>query len=85
MTHRQIVVVGAGIAGLTAAYRLKKAGQEKVPTFRPGYLDALARFWNDPQERPVFFCGDYFAGPSTGGALFTGYECSERVLASVES
>jgi oxygen-dependent protoporphyrinogen oxidase len=53
---------------------------EKVPTFRPGYLDALKRFWEDPQENPVYFCGDYFAGPSTGGALYTGMECAARVL-----
>jgi protoporphyrinogen oxidase len=56
--------------------------QEKVPTFRPGYLDALARFWAKPQEGPVYFCGDYFAGPSTGGALFTGLECAGRLLAA---
>jgi len=56
--------------------------KEKVPTFRPGYLDALAKFWADPQEGPVYFCGDYFAGPSTGGALFTGNECAQRLLAS---
>ena len=55
--------------------------QDKVPTFRPGYLAALARFWVDPQEGPVYFCGDYFAGPSTGGALYTGIECAQRVLA----
>jgi oxygen-dependent protoporphyrinogen oxidase len=55
------------------------AWDEKVPTFRPGYLSALAKFWEDPQEGPVFFCGDYFAGPSTGGALFTGIECGERI------
>jgi oxygen-dependent protoporphyrinogen oxidase len=56
------------------------AWDEKVPTFRPGYLDALKDFWSDPQEGPVFFCGDYFAGPSTGGALYTGLECVERIL-----
>ena len=49
----------------------------------PGYLDALKVFWEDPQEGPVFFCGDYFAGPSTGGALFTGMECAERLLKSM--
>ncbi|NIM92242.1 MAG: FAD-dependent oxidoreductase [Anaerolineales bacterium] len=54
--------------------------REKVPTFRPGYLDALAEFWKDPQEDPIYFCGDYFAGPSTGGALYTGIECAERIL-----
>ncbi|NIS81352.1 MAG: FAD-dependent oxidoreductase [Anaerolineales bacterium] len=57
--------------------------REKVPTFRPGYLDALTEFWKDPQEDPVFFCGDYFAGPSTGGALYTGMECAARLLARV--
>ncbi len=56
--------------------------KEKVPTFRPGYLSALAEFWADPQESPVFFCGDYFAGPSTGGALYTGNECAQRILSS---
>jgi oxygen-dependent protoporphyrinogen oxidase len=53
---------------------------EKVPTFRPGYLDALKRFWANPQENPVYFCGDYFAGPSTGGALYSGNECAKRLL-----
>ncbi len=56
--------------------------KEKVPTFRPGYLQSLANFWEEPQEGPVFFCGDYFAGPSTGGALYTGKECAQRVLAA---
>lgn len=57
--------------------------REKVPTFRPGYLDALAEFWRDPQEGPVYFCGDYFAGPSTGGALYTGMECASRLMADL--
>jgi oxygen-dependent protoporphyrinogen oxidase len=56
--------------------------REKVPTFRPGYLQALADFWEEPQEGPVYFCGDYFAGPSTGGALYTGKECAQRLLAA---
>jgi len=68
------------LKGTFIAHKIFK-WQEKVPTFRPGYLDALARFWSDPQEGPVYFCGDYFAGPSTGGALYTGKECAERVLA----
>jgi len=55
----------------------------KVPAFRAGYLDAVAAFWNDPQENPVFFCGDYFAGPGTGAALYTGWECANRVQASL--
>lgn len=57
--------------------------QDKLPAFRPGYLDALAQFWADPQEGPVYFCGDYFAGPSTGGALYSGQECAARVIASI--
>jgi oxygen-dependent protoporphyrinogen oxidase len=65
--------------GTSRAHRLF-AWDEKVPTFRPGYLNALAEFWKDPQEGPVYFCGDYFAGPSTGGALYTGLECVERIL-----
>lgn len=52
----------------------------KLPTFRPGYLQALSDFWAEPQEGPLYFCGDYFAGPSTGGALYTGLECAQRVL-----
>ena len=70
------------IGGKFVAHRIFR-WQEKVPTFRPGYLDALAEFWDDPQEGPIYFCGDYFAGPSTGGALYTGIECSERVQASL--
>lgn len=70
------------IEGKFVAHRIFR-WQDKVPTFRPGYLDDLAEFWQDPQEGPVYFCGDYFAGPSTGGALYTAIECSQRVLASL--
>ena len=70
------------LKGTFRAHRIFK-WRDKLPTFRPGYLDALARFWDDPQEGPVYFCGDYFAGPSTGGALYTGIECAERVLQSM--
>ncbi len=70
------------IEGKFADHRLFR-WREKVPTFRPGYLDALNKFWMDPQEGPIYFCGDYFAGPSTGGALYTGRECAERVLEDV--
>lgn len=56
---------------------------EKVPAFRAGYLDAVNQFFADPQENPVFFCGDYLAGPGTGAALFTGWECADRLLASL--
>lgn len=65
------------------AHRIFK-WQEKLPTFRPGYLDALKHFWEDSQENPIYFCGDYFAGPSTGGALYTGMECAERVLKLIQ-
>lgn len=67
------------ILGTFRAHRMFR-WPEKVPAFRPGYLDALASFWEDPQEGPVYFCGDYFAGPSTGGALYSGRDCAERVL-----
>jgi protoporphyrinogen/coproporphyrinogen III oxidase len=70
------------LKGTFRAHRIFK-WRDKLPTFRPGYLDALAHFWDDPQEGPVYFCGDYFAGPSTGGALYTGMECAGRVLQSV--
>ena len=55
----------------------------KVPMFYPGYLQHLKEFWGNPQEGPIYFCGDYFASPSTGGALFTGLEVAERVLGSI--
>lgn len=67
------------LKGTFRAHRIFK-WRDKLPAFRPGYLDTLAQFWKDPQEGPVYFCGDYFAGPSTGGALYTGMECAERVL-----
>ncbi len=70
------------LKGTFRAHRIFK-WRDKLPTFRPGYLDALARFWEHPQEGPVFFCGDYFAGPSTGAALYTGMECATRVLGSI--
>jgi oxygen-dependent protoporphyrinogen oxidase len=56
---------------------------EKVPAFRPGYLDALAEFRGDMQEKPIYFCGDYLAGPTTGGAAYAGWDCAERVLAEL--
>jgi protoporphyrinogen/coproporphyrinogen III oxidase len=67
-----------GTEGSFIAHRIFRWA-EKVPTFRPGYLAALHQFWSDPQEGPVYFCGDYFAGPSTGGALYSGKECAERL------
>jgi oxygen-dependent protoporphyrinogen oxidase len=70
------------LKGTFRAHRIFK-WRDKLPAFRPGYLDALAQFWEDPQEGPIYFCGDYFAGPSTGGALYTGMECAERVLRSI--
>lgn len=52
----------------------------KVPAFPPGYLTALKKFKANPQENPIFFCGDYLIGPSTGSALASGWLCAERVL-----
>ncbi len=66
----------SGRLGETLVYRWP----EKVPTFRPGYLTALAEFRRNMQENPIYFCGDYLAGPSTGGALYAGWDCAERVL-----
>ncbi len=65
-----------GKLGETLIYRWP----EKVPAFRPGYLDALAEFRRNMQENPVYFCGDYLAGLSTGGAAYTGWDCVERVI-----
>ena len=71
-----------GFEGEFLADRIFK-WRDKLPTFRPGYLNAVAEFWENPQEDPVFFCGDYFAGPSTGAALYTGREAAERLLSSL--
>jgi oxygen-dependent protoporphyrinogen oxidase len=71
------------LKGTFRAHRIFK-WRDKLPTFRPGYLDALAHFWDDPQEGPLYFCGDYFAGPSTGGALYSGKECAGRLLAQIK-
>jgi protoporphyrinogen/coproporphyrinogen III oxidase len=59
--------------------------RDLVPAFRPGYLDAVSAFWAGAHENPVYFCGDYFAGPSTGAASYTGEECALRVLESLSS
>ena len=89
MNEREEVLIERAIEVATMIYPQLKGTftahkifrwRDKVPTFRPGYLDAMSHFWADPQEGPVYFCGDYFAGPSTGGALFTGLECVGRLL-----
>ena len=54
--------------------------ERKVPTFRVGYLSALKAFRDDPQEGPVYFCGDYLTGPSAGSALASAWQCVDRVL-----
>ena len=53
--------------------------QHKVPTFRPGYLDALKAFKNDPQESPIYYCGDYLILGSAGSALASGWQCADRI------
>ena len=55
----------------------------KVPTYRVGYLSALKKFKSEPQEKPVYFCGDYLYGPNAGAALACGWHCAERVLQSL--
>ncbi len=52
----------------------------KVPTFRPGYLEALKDFKEDPQENPIYFCGDYLIMGSAGSALASGRQCAERII-----
>jgi len=51
----------------------------KVPTFRPGYLNALKAFKDDPQENPFYFCGDYLIMGSAGSAMASGWQCAERI------
>ena len=60
------------------------AWEAKVPAFPTGYLDALARFRADPAEGPLWFCGDYLAGPGTGAALYTGWKAAERMLGGAD-
>lgn len=56
---------------------------QKVPTFRPGFVDALKVFKAEPQESPVYFCGDYLVMGSAGSALASGRECAEKIIASL--
>ena len=52
----------------------------KVPAYPPGFLTALKAFKQNPQEGPVYFCGDYLVGPNTGAALASGWFCAEKIL-----
>lgn len=52
----------------------------KVPAYPPGFLTALKAFKHDPQEGPIYFCGDYLVGPNTGAALASGWSCAEKIL-----
>jgi len=54
--------------------------QHKVPTFRPGYLNALKTFKEVPQEIAVFFCGDYLIMGSAGSAMGSGWQCAEQII-----
>ncbi|MCJ7661602.1 MAG: FAD-dependent oxidoreductase [Anaerolineales bacterium] len=51
----------------------------KVPKYPVGYLTALKAFKHEPQEGPVYFCGDYLIGPNAGAALASGWLCAQRV------
>ncbi|HLF27601.1 MAG TPA: FAD-dependent oxidoreductase [Anaerolineae bacterium] len=53
--------------------------RQKVPNFRVGYLDALRVFREQLQPGPIYPCGDYLAGPSTGAALSSGWQCAEAI------
>lgn len=55
----------------------------KVPTFRPGYLNALKAFKDAPQDTPVYFCGDYLIMGSAGSALASGWQCADRINKSL--
>jgi protoporphyrinogen/coproporphyrinogen III oxidase len=54
--------------------------RRKVPAYPPGFLTALKVFKGNPQEGPVYFCGDYLVGPNTGAALASGWYCAEKIL-----
>lgn len=56
----------------------------KVPAYPPGFLTALKTFRQDPQEGPIYFCGDYLIGPNTGAALASGWQCADRILEKLE-
>jgi oxygen-dependent protoporphyrinogen oxidase len=51
-----------------------------VPTLGPGYLTALAEFKQDPQEGPLYFCGDWHNSPNFAGAMTSGIEAAKRLL-----
>jgi len=52
---------------------------QKVPNFRVGYLDALREFRTRSPVGAIYPCGDYLAGPSTGAALSTGWQCADAI------
>jgi oxygen-dependent protoporphyrinogen oxidase len=57
----------------------------KVAKYPVGYLSALQRFKEDPQEGPIYFCGDYLIGPNAGAALASGWLCAERMENNINS
>jgi oxygen-dependent protoporphyrinogen oxidase len=52
----------------------------KVPKYPPGYLTKLKAYRENPQEGPVYFCGDYLVGPSAGSAIASAWQCVDRVM-----
>lgn len=56
----------------------------KVPTFRPGYVNALKVFKESPQEHPVYFCGDYLIMGSAGSAMASGMQCAQRIIQGID-
>ncbi len=53
---------------------------QKVPNFRVGYLEALRVFRTQLKPGAIYPCGDYLAGPSTGAALSTGWQCADAII-----
>jgi len=45
-----------------------------------GAKNRLRAFKENPQEGPVYFCGDYLIAGSTGAALASGWQAAGRVL-----
>lgn len=89
MTHQirrgtKVIVVGAGLAGLTAAVKLKEAGA-KVSLIDPGF-DPHLRDWLARPHGRIIFAGEHTSVTWQGymnGAVESGLRAVEKVCAMV--